>query len=223
MSQPCAASPWGPTVSHSASPLVSEETDQLRGARMAGRPIARHDLSWRQDRPLRMVDVDTLEQLRLGAELAASTADGGWVRVRDNHFVEGLSFGLPVFACIAAASPLPLIAQLLVDAPETLAVSYVKAGASAVIVHEESCPQWPRLAEEIRAADGLPGIAVNDLDGVEAAREHLRPGELILVNNYDFARGDSVVVDGVRLGAVADSAADGIDFLIITHHGEESS
>jgi ribulose-phosphate 3-epimerase len=96
------------------------------------------------------------------AEEAQRVADADWLHfdVMDAHFVPNLTFGLPVMRALQAVSPVPLDCHLMIDAPERWAPGYAEAGARNVTVHAEACTDPVAVAQDIRSAGALAGLAL---------------------------------------------------------------
>lgn len=102
--------------------------------------------------------------LNLGAELKSVEAGGaGWhhIDVMDGHYVENLTFGLPLIRAVKKVSKLPVDVHIMVTNPDHVAVKYVDAGADYLTFHPEVAFHSLRVIQAIHQHGGKAGIAVN--------------------------------------------------------------
>lgn len=102
--------------------------------------------------------------LNLGAELADAEragADVHHVDVMDGHFVPNLSYGLPIVKAVKNAAKIPVDVHIMISNPDEMALKYVEAGADYLSFHIEATHHAHRLADAIRKAGAVPGIALN--------------------------------------------------------------
>ena len=101
---------------------------------------------------------------RLGED-AAAVARGGarllHVDVMDGHFVPNLTLGPPVVASLRAASDLFLDCHLMVEEPDGVIPSFIKAGAGSVSVHVEAVRHLHRTVQLIHDGGARAGVALN--------------------------------------------------------------
>jgi len=81
------------------------------------------------------------------------------IDVMDGNFVPNLTFGAPVVSKIKTT--LPLDCHLMVNHPETYVDDFVKAGASIITVHAETCPNLHRNLQQIKDHGIKAGVAIN--------------------------------------------------------------
>ncbi len=101
---------------------------------------------------------------RLGEQIAeAETAGVDWVHVdvMDWHFVPNLTMGPFIVEACRRATNMPLNVHLMVDQPETMLEAFVKAGATHLIVHVETCPQIDRTLKTIKSLGCQAGVTLN--------------------------------------------------------------
>src|SRR5688572_3842945 len=96
---------------------------------------------------------------RLAEEVKAVEAAGAdWIHVdvMDGRFVPPITMGPIVVEAARRATSLPLDVHLMIMEPERHIADFVKAGASSVTVHVETCPHLHRTLELIRSAGATP-------------------------------------------------------------------
>ncbi|MEX1224986.1 MAG: ribulose-phosphate 3-epimerase [Pirellulales bacterium] len=101
--------------------------------------------------------------------------------VMDGHFVDNLTYGLPLVAAFRRYSSLPIDAHLMISNPEQYVEQYVQAGATSVTIHREATDNPRGVLEQIKRAGGNAGIAVNPPTGIEQIDECLDLCDLVLV------------------------------------------
>ncbi len=127
---------------------------------------------------------------------AIKSADYAHVDVMDNHFVPNLTLGLPVFDRLAAISPLPLDAHLMIDDPDRWAPQFAEAGAASVTFHAEAAQAPVRLAREIRRLGARAGVALRPATPVEPFLDLLAEIDMILVMTVEPGFGGQSFIDG---------------------------
>jgi len=101
---------------------------------------------------------------RLAEEVKAVEAAGAdyvHVDVMDGRFVPNLTIGPVVVEAVRRATRLPLDVHLMIVEPEKYIDDFVKAGASIVTVHVETCPHLHRTLDQIRQAGAKPSVVLN--------------------------------------------------------------
>jgi ribulose-phosphate 3-epimerase len=119
---------------------------------------------------------------RLAEEVRAietAGADYVHVDVMDGRFVPNITLGPPVVAAVRRATQLPLDVHLMIVEPERYIEEFVKAGASLVSVHAETCPHLHRTLQQIRQAGAKPAVVLNPSTSLTAIEEVL--GEVTMV------------------------------------------
>jgi ribulose-phosphate 3-epimerase len=120
---------------------------------------------------------------RLGEEARTVEGVADWlhVDVMDNHFVPNLTIGLPVVQSLRKATDLPLDCHLMIDGPDRWALGYAEAGAHQVSFHAEATDDPVGLAENLRAAGTLVGLAIDRDTAVEPYLEILPHFDTLLI------------------------------------------
>lgn len=108
-------------------------------------------------------------------------ADRIHVDIMDGHFVPNLSWGVPVAAAVAQATPVPVDAHLMIEDPDRWAMEYAGAGAELVNFHIEAAKAPIRLARQLRGAGVKAGMALRPATPVEPYLEWLEEFDLVLV------------------------------------------
>ncbi|HUT66068.1 MAG TPA: ribulose-phosphate 3-epimerase [Spirochaetota bacterium] len=101
---------------------------------------------------------------KLGDEVkAVGKAGADWVHVdvMDGHFVPNITFGPLIVEACRRATSLPLDVHLMVEHPDRYIEQFVKAGASSISVHEETCVHLNRTVTAIRELGVSPGVVLN--------------------------------------------------------------
>jgi ribulose-phosphate 3-epimerase len=113
---------------------------------------------------------------RLAEEVRAietAGADYVHVDVMDGRFVPNITIGPVVVEAVRKATKLPLDVHLMIVEPEKYIDDFVKAGASLVTVHVETCPHLNRTLEQIRHAGAKPSVVLNPSTPLSAIEEVL--------------------------------------------------
>ncbi|MDZ4676696.1 MAG: ribulose-phosphate 3-epimerase [Oligoflexia bacterium] len=121
---------------------------------------------------------------RLGEEiLKAEAAGADWVHVdvMDGHFVDNLTIGPPVIACIKKVASRPLDVHLMIERPELSIERYVKAGADYLTIHVEATKDPTQVLKNIRSFGAKPGITLRPGTPLNEIIKYLEHVDLVLV------------------------------------------
>ncbi len=94
-------------------------------------------------------------------EAAAAGVDGIQVDVMDGRFVPNITFGAGVVRALRPLVAVTLDVHLMVVEPERHLAAFAEAGADRLSVHQEACPQLPRVLQAIRDLGVEAGVALN--------------------------------------------------------------
>lgn len=121
---------------------------------------------------------------RLGEEIQLfdkSEADWLHLDVMDGRFVPNISYGQMIVEMAASLTKKPLDVHLMIVEPEKYINEFVKAGASLVTVHVETCPHLHRTIQQIKDAGAKAGVALNPSTPVSSLEDVLEDIDLALV------------------------------------------
>jgi ribulose-phosphate 3-epimerase len=120
----------------------------------------------------------------LGDEVRAVEAAGAdWIHVdvMDGHFVPNITIGPFVVEAIRRSTTLPLDVHLMIEAPERTVADFVKAGATTVGVHVETCPHLHRTLAQIREIGARASVVLNPATPASAVDAVLADVDQVLV------------------------------------------
>jgi len=136
----------------------------------------------------------------LADEIAAVEAAGAdWIHVdvMDGHFVPNLTLGPPVVEAVRRATALPLDVHLMIEGPERYVGDFVKAGASTVGVHVETCPHLHRTVAQIRETGARACVVLNPATPAEMMRPVLADVDQVLVMSVNPGFGGQRFIEAV--------------------------
>ena len=139
------------------------------------------------------------EQVR---EVTEAGADLIHVDVMDGRFVPNISFGEVVVDAIRGNTHLPLNIHLMIEQPDNLLPTFMKAETDQILVHVEACEHLHRTVTRIKEHGNQAGVAINPGTPVSAVEEVLPLLDIVMVMsvNPGFA-GQSFIprsVDKIR-------------------------
>jgi ribulose-phosphate 3-epimerase len=136
---------------------------------------------------------------RLGEEIHMVEQAGAeviHVDVMDGHFVPNISIGIPVVHSLRKATRLPLDVHLMIEQPEGYIEEFVRAGATRVLVHEESTVHLDRALAMIREHGAEAGAAINPATPVAMLSEVLDRVDTVLVMSVNPGFGGQKFIRG---------------------------
>jgi len=142
----------------------------------------------------------------LADEIAAVEAAGAdWIHVdvMDGHFVPNITLGPLVVEAARRATDLPLDVHLMIEGPERYVGDFVKAGASTVGVHVETCPHLHRTVAQIRETGARACVVLNPATPAEMVRPVLADVDQVLVMSVNPGFGGQRFIEAV-LPKIAD-------------------
>jgi ribulose-phosphate 3-epimerase len=101
---------------------------------------------------------------RLGEQVRDAEAAGAalvHIDVMDGRFVPNITMGPLVVAALRRVTTLPLDVHLMIVEPDHLLADFARAGASAITVHWEVCPNLHRTLQTIKQLGCRAGVALN--------------------------------------------------------------
>lgn len=125
-------------------------------------------------------------------------AGADWVHidVMDGHFVPNLTFGPPVVAAIRKVTKLPFDVHLMVNNPQDLIESFVKAGADIITIHAETAPHLHRLLQNIKEHGKKAGVSLNPSTPLTVIEEVLTDVDMILIMSVNPGFGGQQFIPG---------------------------
>ena len=100
----------------------------------------------------------------LGAQVRAAQEGGAdeiHVDVMDGCFVPNITFGTEILRACKDSCDLPMDVHLMIIEPEKHLKDFIKAGASTVTLHFETCPHIHRSLQTIRELGAKAGLTFN--------------------------------------------------------------
>jgi ribulose-phosphate 3-epimerase len=118
-------------------------------------------------------------------DLEESGAERIHVDVMDGVFVPNFTFGTDTVRVLRRVTSLPLEVHLMIVNPDAHLSTFAIAGADAITVHYEVCPNLHRTLSSIRALDCRSGAAINPSTPAQNLDDILESCDLALVMTID--------------------------------------
>ena len=122
---------------------------------------------------------------RAAQDLDESGAERIHVDVMDGVFVPNFTFGTDTVRVLRRVTSLPLELHLMIVNPDAHLSTFATAGADAITVHYEVCPNLHRTLSSIRALDCRSGAAINPSTPAQNLDDILESCDLALVMTID--------------------------------------
>ena len=132
-------------------------------------------------------------------QAVSAGADYIHVDIMDGHFVPNMTFG-PLM--VAALRPLTrpagvlLDVHLMIESPERMIPDFIKAGASIVTVHVETCPHLHRTIQQIKELGAKAGVTLNPATPLVMLEEILPEVDQVLVMSVNPGFGGQEYIPG---------------------------
>jgi ribulose-phosphate 3-epimerase len=114
-------------------------------------------------------------------EAEAAGVDAIQVDVMDGRFVSDITFGPGVVRALRPLISVPLDVHLMIVEPGKHLAAFAEAGASRLIVHQETCPHLHRVLQTIHELDLAAGVTLNPGTSLSAVEEVLEMVDLVQV------------------------------------------
>ncbi|MFN8531083.1 MAG: ribulose-phosphate 3-epimerase [Anaerolineae bacterium] len=121
---------------------------------------------------------------RLGEQVkdaAAARASQIHIDVMDGRFVDMITMGPIVADAVNRATSLPLDVHLMIVEPDHLLKAFRDAGADAITVHWEACPNLHRTLGTIKSLGARAGVAINPATPVDLLVDVMSLVDIVLV------------------------------------------
>jgi ribulose-phosphate 3-epimerase len=114
-------------------------------------------------------------------EVNQTSADRLHVDVMDGVFVPNISMGPLALEALKQVTDLPLETHLMIVEPERHFEMFVKAGATSLIIHQETCPHLHRSIQQIKDLGVGAGVALNPATPISTLENILPDLDLVLI------------------------------------------
>lgn len=108
-------------------------------------------------------------------------ADWIHIDVMDGRFVPNITYGPLIVEACRRAVDLPLDVHLMIIEPEKHIEAFAIAGADAITVHVETCPNLHRTLQAIRELKLKAGVTINPGTPIESITEVISLIDMVLI------------------------------------------
>lgn len=124
-------------------------------------------------------------------------AGADWIHidVMDGSYVPPITFGDNVVSLAKSVCKLPLDVHLMIVNPEKHIETFVKAGSSRIIVHQEACAHLHRTLAHINNCGAKSGVVINPGTPVESIFDVLELVDLVLIMTVNPGWGGQKFID----------------------------
>ena len=112
---------------------------------------------------------------------AVENAEYLHIDVMDGHYVNNISFGIPVIQSIRKHTDMKFFTHLMITNPEKYIRAFADAGSDNITFHVECSEDPDRLIEEIKSLGKTAGIAIHPDTPIEKVFPFIGKVEIILV------------------------------------------
>ena len=103
------------------------------------------------------------------------------IDVMDGHYVNNISFGIPVIQSIREYTDMKFYTHLMITEPEKYIKAFADAGSDNITFHVECSDNPDKLIEDIKALGCTAGISIHPDTPIEKVFPYIGKVEIILI------------------------------------------
>lgn len=103
------------------------------------------------------------------------------IDVMDGHYVDNISFGIPVIQSIRKYTDIKFYTHLMITEPEKYIKAFADCGSDNITFHLECAKDPDKLIDEIKALGKSAGISIDPDTPVEAVFPYIGKVDIILI------------------------------------------
>ena len=103
------------------------------------------------------------------------------IDVMDGHYVDNISFGIPVIQSIRKYTDIKFYTHLMITEPEKYIKAFADCGCDNITFHLECAKDPDKLIDEIKALGKSAGISIDPDTPVEAVFPYIGKVDIILI------------------------------------------
>ena len=103
------------------------------------------------------------------------------IDVMDGHYVNNISFGIPVIQSIRKYTDMKFYTHLMITEPEKYIKAFADAGSDNITFHVECSDNPDKLIEDIKALGCTAGIPIHPDTPIEKVFPYIGKAEIILI------------------------------------------